>query len=174
MLLSDTRVRAHPPENIIGHMKIQPDDVVVDLGCGPGYYTLPIAKHAKQVFAIDLQQEMLDMAKKRAMENGVKIDFMRSDGTIIDLASESVDKVLVSGVLHEFPDAGKVLAEIRRILKPSGTLTIRERTRVGLTPVGPPIMRVREIDAVLDQNGFQISSTTREKRDSFVTAVKQP
>ncbi len=174
MLLSDTRVRTHPPENIIGHMKIQPDDVVVDLGCGPGYYTLPIAKHAKQVFAMDLQQEMLDMAKKRAMENGVKIDFMRSDGTIIDLASESVDKVLVSGVLHEFPDAGKVLAEIRRILKPSGTLTIRERTRVGLTPVGPPIMRVREIDAVLDQNGFQISSTTREKRDSFVTAVKQP
>ncbi len=55
-----------PPSELIEKLAITPNDVVVDFGCGPGYYTIELAKKAKSVVAVDLSSEMLNKAQNKA------------------------------------------------------------------------------------------------------------
>ena len=79
-----------PPSELIEKLAINPNDVVIDFGCGPGYYTIELTKKAKTVVAIDLSLEMLKKARNKAEEAGVKnIQFLQSNGTNIQLARAS-------------------------------------------------------------------------------------
>ena len=62
-----------PPYELIEKLGINPTDVVVDFGCGPGYYTIELAKNAKKVEAVDLSPEMLKNAQRKAEKAGMKI-----------------------------------------------------------------------------------------------------
>jgi ubiquinone/menaquinone biosynthesis C-methylase UbiE len=70
-----------PPKELIEKLGITSSDTVVDFGCGPGYFTVELAKKAKNVVAIDVSLEMLKKAQnktKRAHIENVK--FLQSDG----------------------------------------------------------------------------------------------
>src|SRR5712692_6018163 len=70
------------PEKVVGLLGIDETSVVLDFGCGPGFYAVPFAKVATQVVAVDLQEKMLRKAAKYAERNGVKdkIQFFQTDG----------------------------------------------------------------------------------------------
>jgi 2-polyprenyl-3-methyl-5-hydroxy-6-metoxy-1,4-benzoquinol methylase len=70
------------PEKIITMLGINDTSVVLDFGCGPGFYTIPFASVAKKVVAVDLQEKMLKKAESYAEKNGVKdkIQFVQTDG----------------------------------------------------------------------------------------------
>ena len=55
-----------PPSELIEKLAINPNDVVIDFGCGPGYYTIELAKKAKRVVAVDLSAEMLKKTQNKA------------------------------------------------------------------------------------------------------------
>jgi ubiquinone/menaquinone biosynthesis C-methylase UbiE len=55
-----------PPSELIEKLAINPNDVVVDFGCGPGYFTMELAKKAQSVVAVDLSSEMLEKAQNKA------------------------------------------------------------------------------------------------------------
>src|SRR5208283_5485702 len=91
-----------PPSGLIEKLVINPNDVAVDFGCGPGYYTIELAKKAKRVVAVDLSSEMLKKAQNKAEKAGVKsIQFLQSNGTNIQLEDSSVDIILLVTVYHE-------------------------------------------------------------------------
>ena len=119
-----------PPSELIEKLAINPNDIVVDFGCGPGYYTIELAKKAKRVVAVDLSSEMLKKAQNKAEKAGVKnIKFLQSKGTNIQLEDSSVDMVLLVTVYHEVGESEAVLKEFNRILKPEGKLIIVEVIR---------------------------------------------
>ncbi len=103
---------------------------VLDLGCGPGYFTLEMAlllNGTAKVIAADLQQGMLDKVHKKiagtTLENRIKLHKCESDKIGI---TEKVDFVLAFYMVHEVPNQEKMFAELKSILKSEGKIFIIE------------------------------------------------
>ncbi len=137
------------PERVARALGINETSVVLDFGCGPGFYSVSFAKIAKQVVAVDLQEKMLKKAEKYAQKNGVKnkMQFIRTDGEELPQLRRSLcDFVFLSFVYHEIGDASKerVLLELRRVLKVGGKLAIMEHTKrplIGPHSVNPDLVK---------------------------------
>ena len=168
----DNRVRRflEPPDRLISKLDLSASDVVVDFGCGPGFYTIPIAKLVARTIAVDISPQMLKKTGSNAMKNGVTVELLTTDGTSIKLEDQSVDLIFLNHVFHEVVDKRKVLSEFLRILKRSGRLVIVERTRGGFFSrrVGPPIVDKIEIAQDLKRYGFSTIHTITCGNDSIV------
>jgi ubiquinone/menaquinone biosynthesis C-methylase UbiE len=103
---------------------------VLDLGCGPGFFTIEIAKMLKdsgKVIAADLQEGMLEKVTKKIkgteLEQRISIHKCQEDRIGV---TENVDFVLVFYMIHEVPDQDNLLRELKSILKPEGKIFIIE------------------------------------------------
>jgi ubiquinone/menaquinone biosynthesis C-methylase UbiE len=94
---------------------------VVELGCGTGFYTQVLADKADSVVATDASAGMLALAKDRIPAPGVT--FQVEDCQQTSLPDAAFDTAFISLVIH-FCEPARALAEMRRILKPGGTLIL--------------------------------------------------
>jgi len=62
-----------PPSELIEKLAINPNDVIMDFGCGPGFYTIELAKKAKMVVAVDLSLAMLKKAQNKPRRPELRI-----------------------------------------------------------------------------------------------------
>ena len=149
----------NPPEQLISQLGVQPNDVVMDFGCGPGFFTIPLARRAARTIGVDVSPRMLEKASSNAQKNGARIEFVMSDGSRIKVEDRSVDLVLLVHVYHEIEDKQKALGEFSRILRENGRLTIVERVRGGLFSgrFGPPIMTEEQIGRDVELGGFTLN-----------------
>src|SRR3954469_5234731 len=112
-------------ERLLGVLgvEIPPDAMVVDIGCGVGRLTRPLARAARQVKAIDVSSEMLAEARRlnEGLENG---DWLHGDGeSLRPIADASVDVCISHVVFRHIPDPSITLGYIRemgRVLRPGG------------------------------------------------------
>ncbi len=117
----------------------QKEEIWADIGCGPGYFTLPIAERVKKVYAVDIHKEMIEICKKRAQEKNIKnIVYLLSSEEKIPAPTSSCHKVLLANVFHELLYPEKFLEEIKRILLPQGILYLIDWHPIE-SPTGPPI-----------------------------------
>jgi ubiquinone/menaquinone biosynthesis C-methylase UbiE len=111
-------------------LRPQPGERLLEIGPGVGYYTLAMAGWvgaAGKVEIFDLQQQFLDHTMRRAAERGLRnILPTQGDATALPYGDASMDAVVLTAVLGEIPDPRAALAEIRRVLKPSGRLVVGE------------------------------------------------
>ena len=133
----------------------------MDIGCGMGYFTIPMAgiteKYGK-VIAVDLQPEMLSGLEKNAQKSGVDnitIHQCAYDSLNIQQWDDSVDFVLVMMMLHEVPDADRLIREVYRVLTQGGKMLFSE-----------PIVHVSKKKfqssiSMIEQAGFNIVSSTK-------------
>ena len=106
-------------------------DTAVELGCGPGYFTLPMAELAGpqgRVIAVDLQQAMLDKMSTRAAAAGLegRISAHLCSADTLALDDACADFGLAFYMVHEVPDATLFLAEVHAALKPGARLLVVE------------------------------------------------
>ena len=126
------------PSELIEKLGINPTDVAMDFGCGPGYFTIELAKKAKHVVAADISVEMLKKVQKKAEKAKVQnIQFLQSDGKTIKLEDNSLDVIILVTVYHEVGDSEVVLAEFDRVLKHTGKLAIVEVIKNGIFAFAP-------------------------------------
>ena len=127
----DNRIRKilQNPEKILKN-RIEEGMIVLDLGCGPGFFSVEMAKmvgKSGEIIAVDLQEGMLSILKNKIqgteIENRIKLHKCQED--IIGI-SEKVDFVLAFYMFHEVPNQKKLLEEIKSILKPNGNILIVE------------------------------------------------
>jgi len=109
---------------------VRAGQVVADVGCGPGFFTIAMARlvgPTGRVIAADVQPEMFEMTRRHARRAGIedRITFLRCERDRIGL-SEPVDLVLAFYVVHEVPDRARFFAEIRSMLKPDGSFLFVE------------------------------------------------
>ncbi len=119
----------HKPEKIVGPY-VKPGMTVLDVGCGMGYFTIPMASMvgvSGKVIAADLQQRMLDSLMRRAGRAGVA-DRIRPHlcGPDAIGVTERVDFASAFYMVHETPDARAILAQIRACLKPDARFLLVE------------------------------------------------
>jgi ubiquinone/menaquinone biosynthesis C-methylase UbiE len=173
-LNSRIRRSLEPPGRLISKLDLKPSDVVMDYGCGPGFFTVPLAKVVSRTIAVDVSPRMLDMVASNARKSGVTIELLRTDGTEIKLGNGTADLIFLNHVFHEIADRSRVLSEFLRIMKRSGTLAIVERTRGGLFSwaPGPPIIDLAEVVQELERAGFLLAQTIPHGNDSIVIGKK--
>jgi SAM-dependent methyltransferase len=141
-LLSEDRQRMLPAESILRAAGVATGQVVVDLGAGPGFFTLPAARlvgAGGHVYAVDVEPSMLDLCRRRAEEAGLTgIETVHSAETQIPLPDATADRVLIAFVLHEADDVAALLREAARLLRPGGEIAVAEWRKAEGTP-GPPL-----------------------------------
>ena len=129
-LLRESRQREEDCQMLLGALNVKPGQVVCDIGCGNGFYTLQLAKlvgPTGRVLAVDIQPEMLHLLDERAKEAGItNIELLQ--GTQIDpkLEPGSVDLILLVDVYHEFSHPEQMLQAMRTALKPEGRIALAE------------------------------------------------
>jgi 2-polyprenyl-3-methyl-5-hydroxy-6-metoxy-1,4-benzoquinol methylase len=101
---------------------------VLEIGCGLGTSTIDFAKHGAQVTAVDLSENSLNLARKRAQVFGLedRIRFIQADAERLSefVPPEPYDLVYSFGVIHHTPHPDRVLAQIPQYLKPDSTVKI--------------------------------------------------
>ena len=108
------------------HLNINPDDVILDVGCGGGININRMAKDAKKVYGIDYSIESVKLSREvneKLIENGqVEIH----EGNVKDLPFEdnTFDIVTAFETVYFWPDIEKCFGEVKRVLKPGGTFLI--------------------------------------------------
>ncbi len=115
---------------------------VVEVGCGYGTFTVPVAKETNvDVYAFDIEPSMIETARRNVKRAGIRnVQFFRRDiveeGT--GLGSDSVAMVLLFNILH-FDERRILLEEAARILKPDGVAAIIHWRKDVPTPRGPGV-----------------------------------
>ena len=118
------------PDLLLEALKLKSGDIVADIGAGTGYYSWRMAKTVGDkglVYAVDIQQEMLDLLASRMAER--KITNVKGVlGTITDpkLPPRSVDLILMVDVYHEFDHPFEMIQSICQALKPGGRVVFVE------------------------------------------------
>lgn len=115
---------------IVGHLGVTPGMTVLDVGCGPGRLTVPLARSVSprgRVIAIDIQEGMLARAREKVVAAGLaNVTFVRADVGDGKLGRELADRAVLVTVLGEIPDRERALREIFAALKPGTILSVTE------------------------------------------------
>ena len=123
------RVAEERTDLLLSNIQLKPDDVVVDLGAGTGYFSFPLAKRVPkgQVMAVDIQPEMLSIIERRKQQlNVANITTVKATETNPNLKPDSVDLVLMVDAYHEFSYPYEVMSAITMALKPGGRVVLVE------------------------------------------------
>lgn len=120
-----------PPEKVLGAFRLAPGERVLEIGPGTGFYAIHAAPRVGPdgaFFALDLQLPMLlELRRRNARARGAPMRLLQASATEIPLASSSLDHVYLTAVLGEIPDRPAAMAEIRRVLRPGGRLSVSEQ-----------------------------------------------
>jgi ubiquinone/menaquinone biosynthesis C-methylase UbiE len=117
------------PRKLLGHY-IKPGMTILDLGCGPGFFSIDIAKllnGSGEVIAADLQEEMLMKVSRKISGTPLsqQITLHKCQDDRIGIQKKT-DFILAFYMIHEVPDQVRLFAELKTILKKDGTMFIVE------------------------------------------------
>jgi ubiquinone/menaquinone biosynthesis C-methylase UbiE len=150
-LLNPVRRIVQPPRRVVDSLGATPDARVLEIGCGPGYFSPTVAQAVPrgEVVLADLQREMLSLARDRvsAFDHARLVQL---DATQLPFADASFDAVLVVFVLGEVPERDRCLSEIRRVLRPGGVLLFVESRR------DSDFIRRADLRALVEPHGFEL------------------
>lgn len=136
---------------LIKNMNIKPTDNIADIGAGSGYHVFKMAPMANQgkIYAVDIQPEMLAEIKRQKTNKSIdNIQLILGDEKSPNLPANSIDKVLMVDVYHEFNFPYEMLLAIKSSLKAEGKIYLIEYR--GEDPKIPikPIHKMTEEQAV--------------------------
>jgi ubiquinone/menaquinone biosynthesis C-methylase UbiE len=182
-LLSEERHGRLQPKTLLRSLGLKAGDSVADIGCGPGFFTLPAAEIVGSdglVVAADIQGEMLTTVRVRAAEQGLSnVRLVKTSETEVPLPPRSFDLVLAAFVLDEVPRHATFLRKLARLLKPDGRLAVLEWQKQEMDH-GPPLEdRIDPDELVADATaaGLRLSKRRELSEDQylcvFVAAEKE-
>jgi ubiquinone/menaquinone biosynthesis C-methylase UbiE len=145
------------PEDILDAIELNRSYVAADLGCGSGFFTIPLSRKVKKVYGIDMQKKMLKYLEQKINNQRIEnIIPLLSKENEIPLENESLDLLISTNTLHEFSDKKQMIREMQRVLRRNGKAVIVDFKKEK-TGSGPPVViRLSKDQAKLlfEKNGF--------------------
>ena len=118
------------PYKLLNAAGLKPGQKVLEVGCGPGFFTIPAAKivgEKGKVYALDVNPVAVETVQRKIMENNLKnVKIMLADASETGLPDESIDVAFLFGVIHALKDVDAVMREMHRILKVKGILSVQK------------------------------------------------
>jgi ubiquinone/menaquinone biosynthesis C-methylase UbiE len=112
---------------------LQPGQLVLEVGCGPGFFTIPAARIVGEkgnVIAIDVNPLTIEHVKRKIRtQGGINAKTFLADAAQTNLSDQSFDLVFVFGFAHPIGDMEAIWSELHRLLKSEGILSIEGRLR---------------------------------------------
>ncbi|SFE02835.1 Methyltransferase domain-containing protein [Paenibacillus catalpae] len=151
-----------PADKLLNLLPIEKNHVVLDLGAGTGYFTIPVS-HMTQgtVYALDIESEMLDHLKGNIQDQHISnIQLLEASVAEIPLPNNSIDIIIASLVLHAVKPLSAGLSEIVRVMKEGAHILCFDWDTKD-SPIGPEM-------------GIRVSSSDMEKAltDAGLTVMK--
>lgn len=141
----------------------------MELGPGPGYFSLPVARALAQgrLYLADIQPEMIAIARKRLYRRKIKnVDFLVCNGESFPYESDYFDKIFMVTVLGEVENKNAYIEEFYRMLKPRGMLSISEQAG------DPDKLNAEELKTIIQDPGFRFYELHSTKRNFTINFVK--
>lgn len=150
-LLNPARRMVQSPTRLAARLGVASDSRVLELGCGPGYFSPSLAAvvPAGTLVLADLQADMLVLARGRVAAHH-NVRFVQADATRLPLASAAFDAVVIVLMLGEVPDRNACVAECRRVLRSGGVAFFAETRRDG------DFIRRTELRNLVEPHGFEL------------------
>jgi ubiquinone/menaquinone biosynthesis C-methylase UbiE len=149
-----------PRINILKEVGIRPGFHVLDYGCGPGSYIVPLAQlvgESGKIYALDVHplaiQKVRNIASRRRLAN---VETILSDCQT-GLPDDSLDVVLLYDIFHHFGDPSKILRELHRVLRPDAVLSVSDHH-----------LKEDETVSGVTSSGFFSLSTKGQRTHSFL------
>ena len=114
---------------LIKNIEINTDDTIADIGAGSGYHVFKMAPLAENglVYAVDIQPEMLEATElKKRLKRVSNVETVLGSEKSINLPKNSLDKILLVDVYHEFSYPAEMVESIKNALKSNGQLFLIE------------------------------------------------
>ena len=149
-----TRVDEENPNLAIDLLQLRKDMLVADLGAGTGYFTSKMAPKCSVVYAVDIQQEMLDLNAKQMSKKGIKnVEFILGSINQTGLPKNTLDLVLLVDVYHELQNPYEIMNDIKLALNDSGKVVLLEyRKEDPSVPIKP--LHKMSIDQMIKEMNF--------------------
>jgi SAM-dependent methyltransferase len=156
------------PTGVLGDAGLIAGASAVDLCAGDGWFTLPMARMARHVLAVDIDPVLLGRARLRLSQADVtNCEFKVADAfDLAGLVTEAIDFVFLANAFHGVPDQTGLSAVVAKVLRPGGRFAIvnwhrrpREETVVLGQPRGPRTelrMSPEEVKAVVEPSGLEL------------------
>jgi ubiquinone/menaquinone biosynthesis C-methylase UbiE len=152
------RVETEKPEELLEVLGIKKGDVVADIGAGPGFFSLRAAQRVGptgKVFAVDVQQEMIDGLRRMAQKSGLE-NIVPTLGSADDpkLPANGIDAVLVIISYHEFSRPAEMMHHIYTAMKQDARMLIVEYKAEDPNSRVSPAHKMTATDILRELSGF--------------------
>lgn len=161
---------------------LQPDSMVLEIGCGTGSTAIAHAPYVKHIRATDFSPRMIEIAIEKAKTAGIdNVTFEALSIDALEVPDASVDVVMAHNVLHLLEDREQAIAAIQDMLKPGGVL-VSSTACIGdmmlplrlIIPVGRflrlfPLVTIFSLDDLknsFDNAGFEIDYEWQPKKSA--------
>jgi ubiquinone/menaquinone biosynthesis C-methylase UbiE len=175
-LLSEERQKAIDPEGVLRDAGLKEGDFFADIGSGPGFFSVPASRIVGVrgvVFAIDTQKEMLlDLRDRNPPDN---IVLLLSEEDNIPIGDSETDFALMAYMLHETVNMDAFLKEVRRVVRPGGTVLVIDWKKQA-EEHGPPVeerLTEDEVAGLLKKAGFTVSSVKSMNPSHYSVLAKK-
>lgn len=161
---SPDRAKWQKPNEVIAALDLKLGERVADVGCGPGYFTLPLARTVGpkgRVWAVDIEPKMLDRLRQHVAKAKLNnIEYVLAPQDNPSLPEGHIDTILIVNTYHHFEYRPAYLSRLRHALTGKGRIVIIDF--VPKSPdergFGPPLemqLPVETVDAELASAGFE-------------------
>ncbi len=168
------------PEQIIERAGVAPGMRVLEIGPGPGNFTVGLARRVASqgsVTCVEIQPEMIHMLRELLTAEEIKnVEVLQSNAQVLSFPEESFDMVFLAAVVGEVPDAQAFFHECVRVLKPGGIVAVTEQLSDPDFHT-PKSIRKLARNAGLQEAGFAGRPwwvyTARYRKPAAVSSLKQ-
>lgn len=146
------------PHEVVMALGLKSADVVADIGAGTGYFARRFALHAGKVYAVDINEKLLEIARQNAPPN-LKTVLAAPDDP--HLPADKIDTIFFCDVLHHIDNRPGYYVKLANALKNGGRVVVIDFYKRAM-PVGPPVEMKLSAEQVIDE--FRSAGFALDKR----------
>ena len=160
-----SRANEESPNLAVDLLDLRKDMIVADFGAGTGYFTSKLARKCSIVYAVDIQQEMLDLnAKQMRNKNINNVKFILGFTDRTGLPKNNLDLVILVDVYHELENPLEIMNDIKSSLNQTGKVALIEYRKEDPTVPIKPLhkMSVEQVVKEMSQVNLKLHSNIQE------------